>query len=91
MTAELPDHVRAYHRTPLFDETTVPDGLRRDHRTKPGVWGVINVVSGELLYRVAATGTETTLSPGAPGIIEPELLHSVTPLGPVSFYVEFWR
>ncbi len=91
MTAALPDHVRAYSRTTNFDETSIPDALRQDHQTKPGVWGVINVISGELLYRVAATGAETTLTPDTPGIVEPESRHSVTPQGPVTFYVEFWR
>ena len=88
---ELPATVKAYSRSPTFDETSVPDALRKNHQTKAGVWGVINVLSGELRYRIDETGTETTLSPDIPGIIEPESLHSVEPLGPVSFYVEFWR
>lgn len=87
----LPDHVRAYSRSPTFDETTVPAGLRKDHQTKPGVWGVINVVSGSLRYVIAATGDEFSLTPDSPGVVEPEALHNVAPLGPVSFYVEFYR
>lgn len=87
----LPDHVHAYKRTPRFDETTIPKGLRKEHKTAPGVWGVIHVVSGELLYRLAETGAETVLTPDRPGVSEPEALHSVTPRGPVSFYIEFWR
>ena len=87
----LPDHVRAYSQSPTFDETTIPAALRRDHRTKAGVWGVITILSGSLRYRIQASGTETTLTPDNPGIVEPEALHSVEPLGPVSFYVEFYR
>ncbi len=87
----LPGDLHAYSRTATFDETSIPAGLLKDHQTKPGVWGVINVLSGSLLYRIAATGAEYTLSPDAPGIVEPEALHNVEPLGPVTFYVEFYR
>ena len=41
--------------------------------------------------RLGPTGFETTLTPGKPGIVEPEVLHSVEPIGPVSFYVAFHR
>lgn len=87
----LPENIQAYSRSPTFDESSIPDALRKDHQTKAGVWGVINILSGQLLYTVAASGAETTLSPDVPGIIEPESLHSVNPIGPVTFYVEFWR
>ncbi|MGC2189855.1 MAG: DUF1971 domain-containing protein, partial [Candidatus Sulfotelmatobacter sp.] len=39
-----------YRCTPIFDETTLPAGLRREHRTKAGVWGVIRVLEGRLRY-----------------------------------------
>lgn len=87
----LPDGVLAYSRTPTFDETTVPAGLRKDHQTKPGVWGVITILSGSLRYRIQATGEEIDLTPHRPGIVEPEALHNVEPIGPVSFFVEFYR
>jgi tellurite resistance-related uncharacterized protein len=41
-----------YKTTPVFDENTLPAALRAEHRTKPGVWGVIRVLEGELRYRV---------------------------------------
>ncbi len=88
---KLPKGVAAYSRSPVFDETSIPDALQNDHQTKAGVWGVINVQSGSLLYTIAATGETATLTPDEPGIIEPEALHHVTPVGPVSFFVEFWR
>lgn len=34
----LPPDVRPYRRTPDFTEATVPEGLKRAHDTKPGVW-----------------------------------------------------
>ena len=87
----LPRGLKAYAKTRVFDAETVPPALKRDHATKPGVWGLIHVIAGELVYRVTETGEEWRLKPGDTGTIEPETLHSVTPEGGVSFYVEFWR
>ncbi len=39
--------IAPYRSTAVFDETTLPDSLRREHRTKAGVWGVIRVLEGE--------------------------------------------
>ncbi|WP_437308887.1 DUF3565 domain-containing protein [Sorangium sp. So ce388] len=89
---EMPDGLVAYKRTAEFDEGTIPGGLRRDHATKPGVWGVIHVVSGRLRYRIDGLGgRDHVLSPDAPGIVVPEVLHHVDPEGPVRFFVEFRR
>ena len=89
---DLPDGVEAYKRTPDFTESTVPAGLLRSHHTKPGVWGVIRVLEGELLYRILEPGVEEhVLAPGVDGIVEPEVAHEVEPRGPVRFYVEFRR
>ena len=91
MTA-LPFTVAFYRRTPEFTETSVPEGLRRSHRTKAGVWGRIVVLEGRLLYRILeAPVREFTLDADNPGIVEPEVEHEVEPLGPVRFFVEFHR
>lgn len=91
----LPPDVRPYKRTPDFTEATLPEGLRRAHDTKAGVWGLIHVLEGRLAYRVTdarRTASETVLTPeGEPGLVEPTILHEVEPLGPVRFYVEFHR
>ena len=49
---ELPAGVSAYKRTRDFDQLSIPDALRKDHSTKPGVWGVIHVLAGRLRYIV---------------------------------------
>jgi hypothetical protein len=36
-----------FRRTAVFDENTLPAGLRSEHRTKPGVWGVIRCSMAE--------------------------------------------
>ena len=86
-----PNGLKAYKRTPVFTEQTVPKGLLNDHNTKAGVWGQINVISGALTYVIASTGQSYVLKPGTIGTVIPEERHHVTPNGPVEFFVEFWR
>lgn len=87
--ATIPEDAKPYKRTAHFDETTVPAGLLHDHRLKPGVWGHIVVEEGRLEYTcdrgVFVLRSETV------GIVEPEVVHHVRPLGPVKFYVEFLK
>lgn len=87
----IPDGYEPYRRTPEFTHETVPSGLLKAHHTKAGVWGIIHVLEGNLLYRVTETLSEIVLTPETPGVIEPEQRHEVAPLGPVRFYVEFHR
>jgi len=87
----LPASLVAYKRTPLFDQDSMPAGLRHAHSTKPGLWGLIQVVEGRLLYRVLDPVSEQTLTSERPGIVRPEQRHEVAPLGPVKFFVEFYR
>ncbi len=85
----LPEGVSAYRQTAEFDQDSVPQGLLKDHKTKSGTWGRILVHEGLLLYTI---GDETwTLRPGVVGIVAPDVVHSVTPKGPVRFIVEFLR
>lgn len=91
----LPRDAKPYRRTDTFTATRVPAGLLRSHATKPGVWGLIHVLQGHLIYRVTdprRSPVEKILSPDqAPGVIAPEVLHEVEPLDDVQFYVEFHR
>jgi tellurite resistance-related uncharacterized protein len=88
---ELPADALPYKQTAVFTETTMPDGLRREHTTRAGVWGKIVVESGRLRYRVDALGADVVLEPGRPGVVVPEVPHAVEPIGPVRFHVEFHR
>lgn len=86
----LPAGLTAYKRTPVFDEQSLPAGLKRSHSTKAGVWGVIHIISGELLYRIIEPFSERRVDAASPRVvIQPQELHEVTPLGAVRFYVEF--
>jgi tellurite resistance-related uncharacterized protein len=89
MTA-LPHKAIPYKRTPVFDEITLPAGLRREHRTKPGVWGVIRVLEGSVRYRLLDSGCQTVLDPGHPGIVLPDQPHLVEPVGPMRMQIEFY-
>jgi tellurite resistance-related uncharacterized protein len=88
---ELPANFVPYKKTPVFTEESLPAGLRNDHSTKAGAWGKIIVEEGTLRYRVASLGVDVELSPENLGIVVPEVLHNVEPLGPVRFFVEFYR
>lgn len=89
MNRSLPPGLTAYRRTPVFTETTLPAALRQRHRTKAGVWGVVNIVEGRLRLTYLDPPRETILDPATPGVIAPEETHEVEPLGPVRFFVEF--
>jgi len=89
MTGQLPPGLTAYRRTPVFTETTLPQGLRHRHRTKAGVWGVITVIEGRLRLRRLDSGEDSVLTSDVPGVAGPEEPHEVEPLGPVRFYIEF--
>ncbi len=89
---DLPEKVHAYKKTDLFDETSIPYGLLKDHSTKANVWGKINIIEGKLLYIIQSSPPEEIeLSPEKFGVVEPEVLHHVKPLGLVKFFVEFLK
>ncbi len=87
---ELPAGLTAVSRTPVFDESTIPAALRRGHRTAEGVWGVIRVLEGRLLYRMVQPASQQVLDPQHCGVIPPARVHEVEPLGPVRFVIEFY-
>jgi tellurite resistance-related uncharacterized protein len=82
--------IMPYKSTPVFDEATIPAGLRREHRTKAGTWGVIRVLEGRLIYKVLDPNSAVILEAGRPGLILPEQPHLVEPLGAVRMCVEFY-
>jgi len=87
---EWPDGLAAYRRTPEFDDTTIPAGLRAEHATKRGAWGRIHVLSGALRYRVGAPIHRSfRIDSASSGIVVPEVPHRVEPEGPVRFFIEF--
>lgn len=98
--ASLPSNVVKYSQVPSgsrksFTRNTIPKGLLRRHNTKEGTWGVINLSSGRLQYTVDEGPHKGIykLDINTKGIIEPQVYHSVAPVGEeeVEFVVEFYR
>jgi len=88
---EVPDGAAPYRTTDEFDETTLPAGLRRDHTTRAGVWGRVEVLAGQLRFVMPALAVDRVIEAGGHAIIPPELPHLVEPLGPVRMRVVFLR
>ena len=89
---QLPQDVTFYKKTPEFTELSVPKGLLNAHQTKEGVWGKIVILEGELQYTIKEPKVEVVkLTEKIHGVVEPEVLHEVKPLGKVRFHVEFYR
>jgi len=88
----MPDDCNSYKKTPVFSESTVPQGLLNAHQTKAGTWGKIVVLEGELLYRILEPHIEEHLLDSEHfGVVEPQVLHEVEPKGTVRFYVDFHK
>lgn len=79
-----------YRSTPVFDEVTLPAALRREHRTKPGVWGVVRVLEGQVELSYANPPRTLILSSDLPGLLLPEQPHFVEPIGAMRMRVEFY-
>ena len=82
---------RPYKVTPVFDQSTLPAGLRRVHSTREGVWGVVRVLEGRLRLFFPETDRDLVLTPGNPGLLKPCEPHSVEPLSQFRMQVEFYR
>jgi hemoglobin len=90
ISGKPPDMPVLYHSTPVFDEISLPAALRKEHRTKAGVWGVVRVIEGKLKLTLLDRPSETILTPDRPGLILPEQPHRVEPLGPMRMQVDFY-
>lgn len=88
---ELPDDATAYKTTDVFDEVTLPAGLRREHTTRAGVWGRIEVLAGSVRLVTPALGRDEVIVAAAHGLVAPEIVHRVEPLGPMRLQVVFLR
>lgn len=86
-----PEGAAPYKRTAVFDETTIPEGLRADHSTKPGVWALIHVLEGRLLYHLLDARQTFEIDAGERLASPPERPHKVEPVGAMRMYIEFWR
>ena len=81
-----------YKTTPVFDETSLPLGLQKEHRTKEGVFGLIRVLEGAIALRILEPPSEVQLTPQRPGLVLPAQPHELEVLRGVTFKlrVEFY-
>jgi tellurite resistance-related uncharacterized protein len=84
-------HPVPYRSTPVFTNDTLPEGLRRAHSTKVGVWGLLKDLKGSTLYVAEETGERQIVR--APGtiVIYPHQLHSVEPQDDMEMQVDFYH
>lgn len=80
-----------YSSSPVFDENTLPEALRKEHTTKDGVWGVIRILEGRLKLTYIDPPSESILNAGEQGIVQPQQRHYVEPLGSVKMQVDFHK
>ncbi len=89
----IPDDFVPYRTVGPFDQDSVPKGLLRDHNTKAGVWGRLDVGSGHVTYVITEPGFESEheLSSNRPAIIVPEQKHHLKLTCDVMFHITFFR
>jgi len=89
---EIPQDKVVYKTTNVFDLNSAPKAILNNHSTKSGIWGKINVIEGSLLYTIQSNPQEETLlTPEKYGVVEPEVIHKVSPRDNVKFYIEFLK
>lgn len=79
-----------YRSTPVFDENTLPAAVRNEHRTKPGTWGLLRVLEGEVNLHFIDPQRVVHVTPDTPGLIQPDEPHFVEVTGPMRMQVEFY-
>lgn len=85
-----PSTLVSYKKTDIFTEDTIPAELKESHTTKGGVWALIRILEGEIQYQLEGAMPEI-LSRSNPGLVEPDLPHHFAAVGPVRFYIEYFR
>ncbi|HPF48054.1 MAG: DUF1971 domain-containing protein [Alphaproteobacteria bacterium] len=91
-TPKLPDIVKPYFKTSLFNYRSVPEKLLSDHNLKKGTWGLLCVEKGEVRYFLAEQKKPLSLlTEGDCQVIESQVLHYIRPSKDAEFYIEFYK
>lgn len=78
-------------RVIAFDTTTLPTGLRADHRLREGAWARLDVEAGELHFVMPQLAISRTLVAGDAQWIPPALEHHVAPGPAMRMRLSFFR
>lgn len=89
-------NLQTYRTVGPFDGESLPGGLRRTHRLKPGAWGQLTVHSGTIRLHWddmdgGEEGASVLLGPGPPTLVPPERPHHLEEIGPFSLSIAFQR
>ena len=88
----LPPGLVAYSRSPDFTPATLPAKLQSAHFTKAGVWALLHVLEGKVLYQLEPPHSgEQLVSAGECVVIESGVLHRASFVEPGRLFVEFYR
>lgn len=87
-----PAEVSVYSQSPVFTQATAPEKMRQAHKTKAGVYGQVNVLSGAMDFHIVGPPHTTThLAKGDGMLVLPEQEHYVEIDGPVRFQIDFLK
>lgn len=86
---ELPAGLTPTRTTPEFNAGTVPTGLLAAHRVADGVWGLLRVVAGEVVFVLEESGVQRSMTTGTTQVIQPGVYHHVELSADARFVVEF--
>jgi tellurite resistance-related uncharacterized protein len=87
----MSEEQQPYRTTPVFDEKTLPEAIRSEHRTKAGTWGPLRVIEGEVDLVFVDPPSRVRVNPASPAPIPPQATHYVELDGPMRMQVEFYR
>ena len=89
--AEMPEGLTLLRVAGPWDRDGLPAGLRRAHRTAPGVWGLLRVSEGAVGFHMETDPPlDRVVEAGGTQPIPPAVPHQVRVGGPVRLSVEFW-
>lgn len=87
---ELPSGLHVAHTAGPFGATSVPEGLRHEHRVADGRWGILRVLDGSAGLSIeTAPPVAIRLRAGDSHPLPPGVTHAVTVDEPVTLAVDF--
>jgi tellurite resistance-related uncharacterized protein len=92
-SAALPASAAPYRKIGPFDATTLPSGLRAEHRLKEDVWGKLELLEGsvDFVWDDGRTANRHRLATGNIQWVTPTTPHHLEVSGPFRLTIEFWK
>ena len=88
----IPSGYKQYSETPIYDMSSVPSGLLKDHDLKPGTFGLLSVIEGSVVYFQSQQPTPLRIvGPSQDLAILPQEKHYIRLSEDARFKVAFFR